>query len=92
MQQLSLIPESDIERLTREVMSLTKQVSDLRKGVFKRHGELQKKCDDTVHELNAFKSTIGSYSCNLPLSNSTQSPKKPVQSGDLFTFELKTWA
>lgn len=57
-QQLTLFPETREERLEREVLSLKKELSVIRRGLFARHGELQKKYDHTIHEFEMLKGAI----------------------------------
>jgi hypothetical protein len=54
-EQLTLFPETKEEILEREIISLRKEVSSIRKGIYAKHSELQRKYDSTIHELETLK-------------------------------------
>ena len=56
--QLMLIPETKEEQLEREVIALKKEIGNVRRGLFARHSELQKKYDQTIHEFDVLKMAI----------------------------------
>lgn len=86
MNQLLLYPETETERLSRELASLRKEISNLRKGLFIRYGELQRRCDDAVYEISSFKLTIGSGSCKSKSCNIIPFERSQEMSTELFMF------
>jgi len=91
MKQLSLFPETNEEKLLREFANLKKETSNLRKGLYKRHGELQKKLDDALYELETIKAaisraTVGTSSCKSKSSNIIPITRKKENSTELYMF------
>jgi hypothetical protein len=84
-QQLQLFPESREERLEREVESLRKDLSTLRRGLFARHSELSKKYQETIYEFEMLKGAIcKSKSLNTTLQNQVEPNLK-----DLFMYSYR---
>ena len=58
MEQLTLWPESPMDKLEREVKSLREQSERVRKSQFAKIGTLTKKYDETRHELETLKQAL----------------------------------
>ena len=88
MASLILIPETNEERLERQIKEMKQELSNIRRGIFARHSELEKKYRETYFELELLKSSIAKQDMNIwtsKLSNSTKSQKRKDDSPDLFT-------
>lgn len=55
MIQYNLFKETETDRLRQEVLELRLAQSNMRRGLFARHNELQRKYDAMCEELNAMK-------------------------------------
>lgn len=87
--ELLLFQESKEEKLEREISDLRKELGNIRRGLFARHSELERKYQETYFELETLKSSIARQDISIWTSRSsisTQSKKKQESSQELFMF------
>jgi hypothetical protein len=83
------LPENYEDRLERELSELRKEMGNLRRGLFARHSELEKKYQETFFELELLKSSIAKQDVKIWTSRSSNfipsKPRKGEGLPDLFT-------
>ena len=90
-EQLTFFPETREEKLEREVQLLKKELSSVRKGIYARHGELQRKYDQTIYEFELLKAEIArttkrEVSCRSKSSNIIPLNPSKENTTELFTY------
>jgi len=86
-----LIHESHTDRLERELQEMKRELSNVRRGLFARHSELEKKYQETYFELELLKSSIAKQDVKIWTSRSSnfiptkKNQKETDLSPDLFT-------
>ena len=86
---LLLFKETPEERFERQLSEVKKELGNVRRGIFARHSELEKKYQETYFELETLKASIAKQDYDIWKSkslNSTQLKNKKEDSLDLFTF------
>ena len=86
---LMLLPETREQLLERELYEVRKEVSNLRRGLFSRHSELEKKYQQVFFELEILKESIAKQEIKIWTSRSSNfipSKKRKAEIlPDLFT-------
>lgn len=63
--QLTLFEETKEELLEREIISLRKEMGNIRRGIFARHSELARKYQETYFELETLKASIAKQEVDI---------------------------
>lgn len=85
-----LFHETREERLERELADMKTEIRNVRRGLFARHSELERKYQETYFELELLKSSIAKQDIKIWTSKSSistsQRKRKTSQNGpELFT-------
>ena len=86
---LLLFHETKEQIIERELGEARKEITNVRKGIFARHSELEKKYQNLFFEFELLKEAIAKQEIKIwtsKSSNTTHSPKKVINSPDLFTY------
>ncbi len=86
---LLLFQETKEEILERELKEARKEITNVRKGLFARHSELEKKYQSLFFEFETLKESIAKQEKSIWTSKSSSSipsKKTEIHSPDLFTY------
>ena len=86
---LILFEETPEQKFDRMFSEMKNEISNVRRGLFARHSELERKYQETYFELETLKESIAKQDIKIWTSRSssiTQQKKQKLVSRDLFTF------
>lgn len=78
---LFLLHETESETLKRKVSEIEQDFGKLRRGLFARHSELERKYQETYFELELLKSSIAKQDIKI-WTNGTKAPKVPKHNNE----------